>query len=112
MFNSSLYFFISDFLLLFYGDHSAVVYKYIASRNWIKDSPFFSHISHGTIYAYMLCIEMKTRKWEIVMVRVMLSKEQVHFILISMRLSSCLSFSLSPHIFKSELFQLELSHKE
>lgn len=34
------------------------------------------------------------------MVRVMLSKEQVHCILISMRLSSCLSFSLSPHIFK------------
>lgn len=32
------------------------------------------------------------------MVRVILSKEQVHFILISMCLSSCLSLSLSPHI--------------
>lgn len=41
---------------------------------------------------------MKTRKWKIVMVSVMLSKEQVHFILISMCLSSCLSLSLSPHI--------------
>ena len=101
MFNSSLYFFISDFLLLFFfnGDHSGVVYTYIASRNWIKDSQLLSHISQCTIYAYMLCIEMKTRKWRIVMVRVMLSKEQVRFILISMRLSSCSSFSLSPHIF-------------
>ena len=85
---------------LFYGDHSVVVYTYIASRNWIKDSQLLSHISQCTIYAYMLCIEMKTRKWKIVMVRVMLSKEQVHFILISMRLSSC----LSPHIFKSDFF--------
>lgn len=74
MFNSSLYFFISDFLLLllfhfFYGDHSGVVYTYIASRSWIKDSQLLSHISQCTIYAFMLCIEMKTRKWKIVMVR-------------------------------------------
>lgn len=48
---------------------------------------------------------MKTRKWNIVMVRVMLSKEQVHFILISMRLSSC--FFLS-HL-KSDFFYLSLS---
>lgn len=114
MFNSSLYFFISGFLLLFfYGDHSGVVYTYIASRNWITDSQLLSHISQCTIYAYMLCIEMKTRKWKIVMVRVMLRKEQVHFILISTCLSSCLSFSLSPHILSQISFYLSLnkSHK-
>lgn len=104
MFNSSLYFFISDFLLLFSGEHSGVVYTYIASCDWIKDSQLLIHISQCTIYAYVLCIEMKTRKWKIVMVRVMLSKEQVHCILISMCLSSCLSFSLSPHILNQILF--------
>lgn len=91
----------------FSGDHSGVVYTYIASHNWIKDSQLLSNISQCTIYAYMLYIEMKTRKWKIVMVRVMLSKEQVHFILISMCLSSCLSFTLSPYIHSDFLFKHE-----
>lgn len=59
----------------------------------------------------MLCVEMKTRKWRIVMVRVMLSKEQVHFILISIRLSSCLSFSQSPHILSQIFVSLIFKHE-
>lgn len=94
--------FFSDFFLLFSGDHSGVVYTYIASRDWIKDS----HISRCTIYAYMFWIDMKTRKWKIVMVRVMLSKEQVHFILKYVSVFLFVFQSFSTH-FKSFFFKLE-----
>lgn len=90
----------------FYGDHSGVVYTCIASHSWIKGSRLSSHSSQCNIlYAYTLCIEMNRRKLKIV--RVVLSKDQVHFSLVSMSLSSCLSFNLSPHI-SSHLFYSSL----
>lgn len=48
------------------------------SHNWIRGSQLFDSV----LYYMLICLALK-RKLKIVMVRVMLSKEQVHFILIT-----------------------------
>lgn len=59
------------------------------SHNWIRGSQLFDSV----LYYMLICLALK-RKLKIVMVRVMLSKEQVHFILITVCLPDSLSVCL------------------